>query len=62
MITYKHNNIKNELDTIYDHIVEGIRIRSKCNWYEHSKNQRFSFSNFQKHILRCTKEFYEPQF
>ena len=43
MITYKHNNIKNELDTIYDHIVEGIRIRSKCNWYEHNKNQRFFF-------------------
>ena len=33
----KYNNIKNELDAIYDHITEGIRIRSKSNWYEHSK-------------------------
>ena len=33
----KYNNIKNELNTIYDHITEGIRIRSKCNWYEHSE-------------------------
>ena len=33
----KYNNIKNELDAIHDHITEGIRIRSKCNWYEHSE-------------------------
>ena len=26
----KYNAIKNELDTIYDHITEGICIRSKC--------------------------------
>ena len=28
----KYNGIKNELDAIYDHITEGIRIRSKCEW------------------------------
>ena len=33
----KYNNIKNELDAIYDHITEGIRTRSKSNWYELSK-------------------------
>ena len=33
----KCNAIKNELDAIYDHITEGIRIRSKCDWYEHSE-------------------------
>ena len=27
----KHDSIKNELDEIYDHIAEGIRIRSKCD-------------------------------
>ena len=31
----KYNSIKNELDEIYDHIAEGIRIRSKCDCYEH---------------------------
>ena len=33
----KYNNIKNELDAIYNHITEGICIRSKCNWYEHNE-------------------------
>ena len=28
---------KKGLDSIYDHITEGIRIRSKCDWYEHGK-------------------------
>ena len=32
-----YNRIKNELDAIYDHITEGIRIRSKCDWYKHSE-------------------------
>ena len=33
----KYNGIKNELDAIYDHIVEGIRFRSKWEWYEHGE-------------------------
>ena len=33
----KYNSIKNELDAIYNHIAEGIRIRSKCDWYEHGE-------------------------
>ena len=41
----KYNAIKNELDAIYDHITEGIRIRSKCNWYEHSEKSAKSFLN-----------------
>ena len=41
----KHNAIKNELDAIYDHITETIRIRSKCKWYEHSeKSTKFLFN------------------
>ena len=32
-----YKNIKNELDAIWNHITEDIRIRSKCNWYEHSE-------------------------
>ena len=38
----KYNAIKNELDIIYDHIAEGIRIRRK-SLDEHSKNQRNYF-------------------
>ena len=39
----KYNSIKNELDTIYDHIAEGIRIRSKCYWYEHGEKSTSFF-------------------
>ena len=33
----KDDSVKNELDEIYEHITEGIRIRSKCDWYEHGE-------------------------
>ena len=28
----QHKSCKKELEVIYDHIGEGIRVRSKCNW------------------------------
>ena len=37
----KYNSIKNELDAIYDHIAERIRIRTKCDWYEYGEKQFF---------------------
>ena len=33
----KYNAVKNQLDAIYDHMTEGIPIRSKFKWYEHSE-------------------------
>ena len=39
----KYNSIKNELDAIYDHIAEDIRIRSKCDWYEHGEKSNKKF-------------------
>ena len=27
----KYDSVKNELDEIYDHIAEGIQVRSKCD-------------------------------
>ena len=44
----KYNNIKNELDAIYDHITEGIRIRSKSNWYAQQKINKIFFLNLEK--------------
>ena len=44
----KYNSIKNELDVIYDHITEGMRIRSKCNWYEHGEKSKHLFFNLEK--------------
>ena len=42
------NIYKKELDSIYDHIAEGIRIRSKCDWYEHGEKSTKFFLNLEK--------------
>ena len=39
----KYDSIKNELDVIYDHVAEGIRIRSKYDWYEHGEKSIIFF-------------------
>ena len=44
----KYNSIENELDVIYDHITEGMRIRSKCNWYERGEKSKHFFLNLEK--------------
>ena len=44
----KYDGFKNELDDIYDHIAEGIRIRSKCDWYEHGEKSTKFFLNLEK--------------
>ena len=44
----KYNAIENELDAIYDHITRGVRIRSKCEWYEHSEKSTKFFLNLEK--------------
>ena len=44
----KDNSIKNELDAIYDQIAEGIRNRSKCDWYEHGEKSTNFLSNLEK--------------
>ena len=49
----KYNSVKNELDEIYDHIAEGKRIRSKCDWYEHGEKSSIFFE-FRK-TMRISK-------
>ena len=49
----KYNCIKNELEAIYDHIAEGIRIRSKCDWYEHGEKSTKFFFEFRKTTRRA---------
>ena len=44
----KYDSVKNELDGIYDHIAKGIRIRSKCDWYEHGKKSTTFFLDLEK--------------
>ena len=44
----EYNKSKNELDTIYDYITEGIILRSKVNWYEHGEQSSRYFLNLEK--------------
>ena len=44
----KYNGDRNELDVIYNHIAEGTRIRSKCDWYEHSEKWTNFFFDLEK--------------
>ena len=43
-----YNIYKKELHSIYDHIAEGIRTESKCDWYEHSEKSTKFFLNLEK--------------
>ena len=43
-----YNHYKNKLETIYDQIADGIRIRRKCEWYEHGDKSTKFFSNLEK--------------
>ena len=51
----KYNSVKNELDGTYYHIAEGIRIRSKCDWYEHGEKSTKYFFNLERHKGNLSK-------
>ena len=38
-------NCKNQLEEICDNIAEGIKVRSKCQWYEEGKKSTKFFLN-----------------
>ena len=42
--------MKIKLDSIQDHIVKEIWIRSKCDWHEHGKKHRGTQSTIPKPI------------
>ena len=39
---------KRDLNYIYDQKLEGIKIRSKCNWYEDGEGSSNFFLNLEK--------------
>ena len=41
-------NCKNQLEEIYDDIAEGIKVRSKCQWYEEGEKLTKFFLNLEK--------------
>ena len=47
-----YNHYRNELETIYDHITDSIRIKSKCEWYEHGEKSTKFFLNLEKKTRR----------
>ena len=44
----KHESLKNDLELIYDHIPEGVGIRSKCDWYEQGEKSTKFILNLEK--------------
>ena len=44
----EHHQYKADLDEIYDNIAEGIKIRSKSQWYEESEKSTKYFLNLEK--------------
>ena len=43
-----HNVLKNRLENIYKHITKGIKIRSRCQWYEDGEKFTKFFLNLEK--------------
>ena len=41
-------NCKDQLEGIYDDIAEGIKVRSKCQWYEEGEKSTNFFLNLEK--------------
>ena len=33
----EYKKTKNELENIYDHIPEGVKVHSKCSWYQYGE-------------------------
>ena len=47
-IIEQYNMAKNELESIYNYITEGIILRSKASWYEHGEKSTQCFLNLEK--------------
>ena len=44
----RYNIYQEELDSIYDHITERIKIRSRCEWYERGEKSTKFFLNLEE--------------
>ena len=44
----KYESLKSDLELIYDHIAEGVRLRSKYDWYEQGEKSTKFFLNLEK--------------
>ena len=44
----QYNSFKDELNDIYEEISNGIKIRSRCNWYALGEKSNKYFLNLEK--------------
>ena len=44
----KYESLKNDLELIYDHIAEGVILRSICDWYEQGEKSTKFFLNLKQ--------------
>ena len=44
----QYNSFKDELNDIYEEISNGIKIRSRCNWYELGEKSNKYLLNLEK--------------
>ena len=44
----QYNSFKDELNDIYEEISNGIKIRSRCNWYDFGEKSNKCFLNLEK--------------
>ena len=44
----KYERLKNDLELIYDHLAEGVRLRSTCDWYGQGKKSTKFFLNLDE--------------
>ena len=45
---YEHNQCKTQLQKIFENISEGIRVKSRCQWYEEGGKSTKFFLNQEK--------------
>ena len=57
MENLEYIDCRNKLDKIYEQKINGIRIRSKCDWYEHGEKTSKFFLNLEK--TGCTQSTFE---
>ena len=50
-----YNEVKIEPESIYDHIEEGVRIKSKCDWHKHGEKSSKFFLNLEKQCRTQSK-------
>ena len=51
----EYHKCKADLDEIYDNIAEGVKVRSRCQWYEENeKSTKYILDLEKKQAEKCT--------